>query len=570
MLLELHIRNLAVVEDVSLSFTDGFNALTGSTGAGKSLVLGAVNLLLGHKSSGEAIRAGADRAEVRAILRVSPDRMPLEADGHADGRLEVRRVIQRGGRAQAWIGGKPVPVRQLGNLCRGVIEPHGQNEQFRLKDPENHVAYLDALASNENLRDAYVGRLSSLREAQRALAAFEARVAALKETRELLQHRVSEVERAALSQGEREQVERALGVMKNAERIHESIAFVLAAIYDEEGSVTEVLSTVQRRMEAVGDFDPALSAAAEHLAGAGVAVSECVDALRSLAGRLEFDPEEFQRLEERLDLLLTLESRYGMSCDQLIEASAGWREELNSIEFEGERRGALMATLDAAAAATQAAARALTKSRQAAAGKLDRQMTAAMEGLMMRGAAFRTSIDHSPDARSPVKSGRSPVALLEDGVDVVRFMVRTNPGQEEGPLERVASTGEVSRIALALKELTSSRRAGEVLIFDEIDAGIGADLGAVVGQKLLALSDHYQIICITHMPQVAARAHHHLVVIKESDDERASVRVETVDGPGRRSEIARMLGGAEGSERRRALAEELLQSGQQESKQARP
>ena len=438
MLLELHIRNLAVVEDVSLSFGDGFNAITGSTGAGKSLVLGAVNLLLGHKSSGETIRAGADRAEVRAVIRVLPDRLPIDADTDAEGRLEVRRVIQRSGRAQAWIGGRPVPVRQLGELCRGIIEPHGQNEQFRLKDPENHIAYLDSLAANAKLRDTYGTALSDLRDAQRALSAFEARVAALKETRELLEHRVSEVERAAPSEGERESAERALDMMKNAERIHESIAFVLAAAYDEEGSVTEVLSALQRRMQDVSDFDAALAIAAEQLSGAGVAVSECVDALRSLADRLEFDPEEFQRLEERLDLLLTLESRYGMSIDALIDASARWREELDSIEFEDEQRVALRAGVETAASVVKAAARALTKSRRSAGEKLDRQMTAAMESLMMRGAVFRTALEYTPDPRSPVSAGRQPVALFDDGVDVVRFMVRTNPGQEEGPLERGA------------------------------------------------------------------------------------------------------------------------------------
>jgi DNA repair protein RecN (Recombination protein N) len=309
MLLELHIRNLAVVEDVSLTFAEGFNALTGSTGAGKSLVLGAVNLLLGHKGSVDVIRAGADRAEVRAVVRMDRARMPLAADSDADGTLEVRRVIQRNGRGQAWIAGKPVPVRQLGDLCRGIIEPHGQNEQFRLKHPENHIAYLDALAQNTELRDAYVRAHSELRDAQRTLAAFEARLATLKESRELLEHRVSEVERAAVAEGERESVERSLAVMKNAERIHESIAFVLAAAYDEEGSVTEVLSAVQRRMEEVSSFDPALSAAAEQLAGAGVAVSECVDGLRSLADRLEFDPEEFQPLSWRTSIGLPFRRR---------------------------------------------------------------------------------------------------------------------------------------------------------------------------------------------------------------------------------------------------------------------
>jgi DNA repair protein RecN (Recombination protein N) len=323
-------------------------------------------------------------------------------------------------------------------------------------------------------------------------------------------------------------------------------------------------------MEDVAAFDPALAAAAEQLAAAGIAVSECVDGLRSLAERLEFDPDEFRRLQERLDLLVTLETRYGMSCDALIEQSVRWREELDSIHVEDDDRVALVAARDAAAKETGAAARELTKSRRRAAQALDRGMTGAMEGLMMRGAAFRTTVEHVEDPRSRVRVERAAVALFEDGVDVVRFRVRTNPGEEEGPIERVASTGEISRIALALKELTSDGRAGSVLIFDEIDAGIGADLGSLVGQKLLALSLRYQIICITHMPQVAARAHHHLAVIKESDDERASVRIETLEGSGRRSEIARMLGGAEGSDRRRALAEELLQSGGDESRQARP
>ncbi|MCH7548445.1 MAG: DNA repair protein RecN [Candidatus Krumholzibacteriota bacterium] len=565
MLHELHIRNLVVVENVHLKFHSGLNVLTGSTGAGKSLILGAVNLLLGHRASPELIRAGADRAEVSAVFS-GPGTGTIHQSTVPTARVRVRREVRRGGRSYAYIGEDTVTVRQLGDFCAGWIEPHGQNEQFRLKNPESHVEYLDAFAGNVALRRSLEKELHAHQEATAALRGFDQRIALLREKRELLEHRVTELQRAAISAGERETLEKELRILSNAERIYETLGYACTALYDDDAAAATLVSQVTRKLGDIAGLDERIDAVTAQIEASGIALSEGVDALRTLMDRLEFDPVVLQRKQERLDHIYALEQRYGLGAEELISQGTAWSEELDGLAFASDDRVALQSKADECAAALGAAAAELSRSRRRAGAKIDRRMTQSLEELMLRGARFRTDITLDEDPESTVRVDGVSVLVSPRGADRVHMMVRTNPGGEEGGVDRIASSGEISRIALALKELTSMGSRGSVVIFDEIDAGVGADLGAVIAEKLLALADHHQIICITHMPQIAACADHHVVVTKESDSKQARVHVDTLGPEERRVEIARMLGGAHGSDHRTRLAAEMLRHNERQTK----
>jgi len=555
MLERLRIHNLSVVEDVELTFGPGLNVLTGSTGAGKSLILGAVNLLLGERVSGDLVRAGESRAEVEAEFS-----LPAGLDALATGgNVVLRREVRSGCRSQAWIDGAATTLRELHRVASLLVEPHGQNEQYRLRNRETHVEYVDAYARNAALRERYRKALERFRSARRALDEFERRVALIEERRELLEHRVGEVERAALQAGEKEELERSLRVLENVDRIHAALNYACEALYDSEDSALALVARARKQVREVAGIDPTLAGYVSEIEGGEIPLRECVDAMRSYLDHMEFDPEQLQVMQERLDVLIALERRYGMSADQLIVEAAQWREELDSVALQDDRRETLRDELEASARSVAKEAAALGASRRSTAAKLDRKMTAELQELMMKGAEFRTHVAYVRESGSAVEIDGVGVALLDHGADDVHMHVRTNPGEPEGALDRIASTGEVSRIALALKGLTNAGNPGSVMVFDEIDAGVGADLGSVIAEKLLELSRRYQIICITHMPQIAAHGSRHMVVSKHTRDGRTVVDVALVDGTARRGEIARMLGGEEGSGRRLALADELLE-----------
>jgi DNA repair protein RecN (Recombination protein N) len=590
LLTRLHIRNLAVVEDVALEFDSGLNVLTGSTGAGKSLILGAVNLLLGGRASPNVIRAGEDRAEVEAVFESSSaeyysarsEQSSAEyhsarrkQPGAAGGRLTVRREIRRNGRSYAYVDGAAVGVKQLQEVCVAWIEPHGQNDQLRLRDPETHAGYVDVFAGNAALLAQYGEDLGVYRRAEGDLAEFDRRIAALKEKEELLRHRIEEIDRAAVAEGELDDLESTIRRMENSERIFEALAFVQKALDEDESGADVSLAQSIKQLERVADMDERLAAFASQLEEASVVVRDCADGVRAYVEDFQFDPDKLRTMQERRAYLLELERRYGMSADELVRARDEWTRELDTVAFEDEERKKLSDRRDEVLESVQMSAGRLSASRKSAARKLDKQMTRELDGLMIAGAGFRTDFGIEEDVGGPLVSGRVRVAARPDGADVVRFMARTNPGESEGAVDEIASTGEISRISLALKSAVQKAgkegRQQSVLIFDELDAGVGADLGGVIAEKLLELSASYQIICITHMPQIAAAGKRHLVVAKKSERGRTFAQVEKVDGGDRRREIARMLGGEDGSGKRLDLAGELLSSRSGiESKKMRP
>ncbi|UCG53647.1 MAG: DNA repair protein RecN [Candidatus Latescibacterota bacterium] len=572
MLKTLRIQNLAVVEDVTLSFEDGLNVLTGSTGAGKSLILSAVNYLLGERANAQSIRAGEEKALVEGVFRVDqPLVNSFLLTASSSGEVRLRREVHKNGRSYAYVGEKSCTVKQLQEISRQLIEPHGQNEQLRLKDSENHVVYLDKFASNEAVLGRYADELESFQEAAGRLKAFDDRIALLKEKKELIEHRLDELERAKIVPREKDKLEESIRVLENANDVFEALAEAEQIVYENEESAITLISRARNRIERLGGLNSKFESFTRNLGEAEVSLKETVGEMRAYLDGFEFEPGELERKQERLASLIGLERRYQMSIDELCEEAERWRSELESIEFEDEERAKLRSEKNKRLNRLRKVAMELRDKRREAARRLDKRMTGELEKLMMPGARFRTDLSVEVDPASDLVIEKQRVRIHLYGVDQVEFYVQTNPGENEGPLCEVASSGELSRIALALKEVVSSGREGSLLVFDELDAGVGADLGEMISRKLRALGERYQIICITHMPQIAAKAEHHFVVRKTTTKGRTFTRVAGAEGDERLSEIARMLGGKEGSEKRLALAREMLQKkSSKTTRQVRP
>ncbi len=565
MLTRLRIENLAVVENLEVELGPGLNVLTGSTGAGKSLILGALNLLLGEKSDATAIREGSDEARVEATFRTAslPKDAALAIAVPENASVTVTRRVTRAGRSHATIDGRAATLKELRALCGYFIEPHGQNEQYRLRDPATHIQYIDAFADNARERARFDEALAELRRAQAELARFDAEVAAARERRELLAHRLEDVERIAPQPGEKAALETTARVLAYAEKIHAAMAEACASLYDDESSAASSVGRVERVVGPLSSLDPRIAELASFLSQARAALDEAASLARAVIDGLDFDAAEVERLQARLDALTRLEQRYRMETDVLIEQSRGWKRSLEHLEDAGERRRQLSDELSHRAVLVAETGALLTRTRVRAAAELDERVTAELAHLHMRGAVFRTVVAPEPDPAGVVRVDDAGVTVFEDGLDVVRMRARTNPGEAEGGVESMASTGELSRMALVIKSLVvsaPSASVGATLVFDEIDAGVGADLGDVLAEKLLALAARHQILCITHMPQIAAKASVHIGVSKETESARTRVKLRRLAGDDRTREIARMLGGDEGSERRQALARELLAS----------
>jgi len=533
MLRRLHIENLAVVESATLDFTGGLNIITGSTGAGKSLIVGAVNLLLGEKGNADLIRSGADEALVSATFTAP-----------SAGEIEVTRRISSAGRSSATINQRTVTLRELRAQTSALIEPHGQNEQYRLRDPETHVDYIDAHAGAVKEKEAYALALARWKRAVADLDHFDAETARIREKSELFVHRLQEIDRVAPRAGEKAGLENSARVMANAEKMFAALDEATSMLYDGDAAVASQVGHVRKRLSPLTPVDTRLEAIEAKLSEAEQLVRDAASEAASLRDGLDFEPADVERVQERLEALTSLERRYKSTIEQILEDREKWAQELDALADAEGNRETLAREIEQTASALEAAGGALSATRRRAAVKFDEAVNNGLARLSMRGARFRTDM-----TRAPVP--------LENGLDVVRMRIQTNPGEAEGPLEEVASTGELSRIALVLKPLAGGG-GGATLIFDEIDAGVGADMGDVLAEKLLALAESHQIVCITHLPQIAARGHHHLVVLKENVKDRTRVRVSAAQGDDRMREIARMLGGSEGSEQRTALARELL------------
>ena len=537
MLSTLRIENYALIEELELDFQHGFNVLTGETGAGKSILLGALNLILGARASSDGVRTGSERARVEGIFQipnVSP-RLQRLLEEHAidleDGELFVARTVNKDGRSKAYAGGALVPVSVLAALGDELIDLHGQHDHQSLLKAERQLELLDAFAGCSPLTVDVGNAVAQWREACKALEALEGDEREQVRRMELLRHEVEEISAAGFEVGEEEEIQSRLARINNAEALHGLSAKIYDQLYaQEEGSSLDGLDKALRKLEELAEIDAHFQPLLEQLNDARTTVEAVAQEVRSLGEDAEYDEGLLNELNQRKSLLQDLKRKYGESVEAILAYGAAAAEELASYENRDARKAELSEVASKAEAKAMELAMKLRKKRTTCAKKLEQQVTDSMQDLEMAGARFSVALEERD--------------LGSTGVDKITFMLAANAGDIEKPLRKVASGGEMSRIMLAMKAVFANADAIPTLIFDEVDAGIGGAVAHKVAAKLKDLAGTHQVLCITHLAQIAAVGNNHFAVSKSSTKGSTRTRVEALQAEARVEEIARLLDGS--------------------------
>jgi DNA repair protein RecN (Recombination protein N) len=546
-LVELVIENYAVVDRLRVRFHPGLNLLTGETGSGKSIVVDALGLLFGGRASADLVRSGHDRARISGIFTV-PDMGKLDL-GVEDGELLIEREILAGGKSRAFIGSRPAAVAMLKEIAPLLGDIHGQHEQQLLFSPDAQLRMLDLFADpGESVRDVY-GRWTA---AGKELSELERTEQEKLRLLDLWNFQKKEIESAAPKPGEDAALEQERRLLMNLGRIQESAGAAFAALYDSPESALALVKTATKKLDEIARIDTSVAPMRETLEPALIAIQEASFALRDYLDKLEANPARLEQLEERLAALDKLKRKYGAGLDEVIGFLEQVCEQISAVENAGERMASLRKLQAELASQFETAAARLTAIRKKAARELERLVVTELAALAMERSVFRIEVTASP--------------WSETGADAVRFLVSANAGEEPRPLEKVASGGELSRIALALKTCLAATGAGRTLVFDEVDAGVGGRAAEGIGRRLKKLSASDQVLCVTHLAQIAGFADHHYLVEKHEARGRTVASVEELDRPGRVREIGRMLSGETLTSEALKHAERLIETGLQGAK----
>ncbi|HYL60379.1 MAG TPA: DNA repair protein RecN [Candidatus Acidoferrales bacterium] len=559
MLLELRIRNFAIIEEAQLEFGAGLNVLSGETGAGKTIILSALGLLLGTRASPDMIRTGEKEAVVEGRFELEGEvAIPELADRVGDGatrELIVRRVIAEGGRSRVTVDGELATVQGLAKIGAALVQVYGQHEQHSLLRAEAHREILDRYAGLDAELAAYREQFARANQLRSQLEDLNRRERERADLLELARFRVTELERAALAPGEDEALAGERTVLANASKLGAAADEAEQAIYGNDGGATDVVARAEARIAEAATLDPKLGGALEMIKSARANLEEAARTLSAYAGKLEADPARLEEIESRLQELTRLKRKYGGSIDSAIETMNRSRAEIAELEGIGESKAQAEAEMSSALDELLARAKKISATRAKSAADLSRKMEAELKSLGMRAPGFEPRL--APLASDEAGFVHIGAALGPAGLDTVEFHLSPNLGQPAMPLLRIASGGELSRVMLALKRLEAQRRGVATMIFDEVDAGIGGAVAQVVGRKMKQLSRYHQILCVTHLAQIAAYADRHFTVEKEERRGSTRSRVAVLAPESRAEEIARMLGG-EVSEKFRRAARELL------------
>ncbi|MBC7841196.1 MAG: DNA repair protein RecN [Gemmatimonadaceae bacterium] len=555
MLLELRIRDLAIIRQVTLPLAPAFNVLSGETGAGKSIIVGALTVLLGDRASADMVRSGADRATVEGVFDVAAHRDVLDALDdrgleHEDGTLVLKREIAPG-RARAWINGTPVTATVLGAIGRLLVTVHGQHEAHTLLDASSQRRWLDATAGALDMAKEVVARHAAVLAARAAISDRRARQRDAEQRADFLRHVLDEIERAQLLPGEDERLQEELQRLEHADELRalaEQVVRRLDGGDDEGGGLLQQVSALQRVLAQLRRIDGGADRLAQLADEAAYALDELVRDAGAYAQGVELDPDRLADAQRRRDVVFRLLKKYGPTSTDVLAQAATAREELRLVDDAELDLRRLHGALQSAQDAFGVAASALTTARRRTAQHLADTVSLQLPALGLPEGRFLVAL---PPRDEPGPTGN------ED----VEFRVALNAGHDARPLSRVASGGELSRVMLALASTQAAQDSVPTLVFDEIDAGIGGRVGQQVGDALRALAANHQVFAITHLPQLASRAHHHIVVEKGTADGVTSTDVRVVTGVGRALEVARMLGGDPSSSVGVAHAEELLRGG---------
>ncbi|MBR4579436.1 MAG: DNA repair protein RecN [Oscillospiraceae bacterium] len=552
MLKTLHIENIAVIERADVEFNHGLSVLTGETGAGKSVMIDALNAVLGSRTSRELVRSGAEKASVTAVFdaRSALDWCRDNDIDTEEDEIILQRRITADGRSSGRVNGVPVSQSQLRELGNLLLDIHGQNDGRQLLDERRHRDYLDRYGVDEKLLADYAAAYVFYRDLLRQAESFRMDEEEKARREETLRHRIEELEKAELRPGEETELSERRDLLRNAEKLTEGLDAAFAALYDIPDSAVSLCGDAEEAVRRASAWSSDLKETAQLIRDARLSLEDAAERLREKRASLDFSPEEYDRLEERLALLRRLERRYsaadGNALIALLEES---RQAMEELSYAGDRLQKLEREAAEAEKKARAAAQALSLGRQTAGERLEAQVERELRELNMPSVRFRVFVEP-----------RAGQALDATGMDEVRFLMSANIGEALGPISRIASGGELSRIMLALKNVFAEKDAVDALIFDEIDTGVSGVAAQRVAEKLAKLAKNKQVLCVTHLPQIAAMAEFQYLVEKQERDGRTYTSIRLLDRAGRRREIARINGGEDISPTMLSGAEEMLQN----------
>ena len=548
MLQLLHIENIAVIEEADITFDEGFNALTGETGAGKSIVIDAMGAVLGQRTSRDLIRTGAAKAFVSAMFSGVPPLPVLEECGMEaeDGELLLQREIYADGKNACRVGGRPVTVAQLRRIGGALLNIHGQHDGQQLLDEEQHGAYLDSFGRVEEELGAYAACYEAMEATRKRLKSLQMDEAEKERRMDSLTFQIQELEKAQLKPGEEEALLQRRNLLRNSEKFMSAVQGAVWSLTggDDGGGAVSELREAAGAVSGVKGLDDRFGQLHERLENLYSEAYDVAETLRDLQDSFDFSPQELDELEGRADLLYRLKKKYGPTVEDMLAYLEKCREELDQIAFAADTTARLEKQLEKERGRAMKAARALSEARKAAAKRLEERIQEELRQLDMPKVRFAICFEE-----------KEPDAL---GIDVVRFLMSANVGEELRPINKVASGGELARIMLALKNVLAENETIGTLVFDEVDTGVSGRAAQKVAEKLAQVSRRKQVLCVTHLPQLAAMADTHFSVEKGEREGRTYTRVLRLDRERRKEELARLTGGQRVTSALLAGAEELL------------
>lgn len=547
MLSLLHIENIAVIESADISFDHGFNILTGETGAGKSIVIDAISAILGERAYRDMIRTGTGRASVRAVFTDVP-----EFDWFAENGVEydpetiVQREIYLDGKNVCRVNGTLVTVSILRKLGIQLINIHGQHDSASLFDENNHLQFLDAFAANGSLRDQYAAAYETVAKLRREIDSLTMDESEKLRRMETLRFQIEEISRAELEAGEDEALESRRKLLQNAEKLASGMNDAVECLYggdDTDGAAT-LLAQAERALARIAKYDDSIAALHDKVADLMYQVQDTAEEVRDAQDDLAYSSDELEQIESRLDVIHRLRRKYGVTCADILDYLERAKQELDDIEFSDDHLERLKGKLVKAEKAAWAAANALRENRKNTAVELSRRILTELAQLDMPRVQFQCEF--------------TELDLTPSGADAVAFFMSANAGEALKPLSKVASGGELARIMLAMKNVLAEQDQIATLIFDEVDTGVSGRAAQKVAEKLRSVARNKQVLCVTHLPQLAALANTHLLIAKSERDGRTYTTVTPLDIEGRKRELARIIGGANITETTLRSAEEML------------
>ncbi len=570
MLRELHISNLAVIADARIELHPGLNCFTGATGAGKSLVIGAIEILLGLRSPAEMLRPGVDEGRVSGVFEIADKRTLARISAVADadlssdgGELLLTRRLHSSGRSSVSINGNPITLAMLRQVAEHLVDVHGQHDHQFLLKPANQLDMLDQFAGSEPLRGEYGQVWTRFQEARRRIEELSANRTLRRQQLELYRFQAQEIDALEINPGEYEELTARESVLRNLERLKKDATSVHSALYESDGSILERLRMMTGIIGELALLDPSLANVLRGFKDAAIGLEETAFDLGRYLDRLELDPAELAEVQDRLNGLNRILHKYGGTPADVLAYRQEITGKIDELEKQTDDLASLQKELEPLEKKLRQLGEKLSAVRQTAARRLAPLIVKSLAELGMEKAAFSVAFaSPSPESSSSHSQANNPLSNIEhflpSGIDQIEFTAQTNPGQLAQPLRKIASGGELSRIMLAIKGILARNDRVSVLVFDEIDANVGGRLGSVIGSRLRDLSRHHQVLCITHLPQIASFADRHLTVRKSVKDKQTQTTVRLMQGEERIEELAEMIGGQRITDITRAQARELL------------